>query len=145
MRNARERDVASDLYNFVSMEKSGNPTSQFLSLCEVSHRARAIEKCPLKRSRDGIPFHDKRRSKTAQQMLLLSNQFISTRRIGAGTPHYLSMIIGEPLLIVRQRREASFELPELLGVIKPIRCFVTILVGIEHLSSLRDSIMRAQH
>ena len=91
------------------VQKSGHLPAESRCLPQLSDRSGGIEDLPLQRRGQGVPLHDDRRARTAQNLL-----FFGSKDLAAGAARFVNVhgiVISnrEVALVVRQRDEAAFQ------------------------------------
>lgn len=93
----------------VLVQKPGDLSPQRRCLQQLAHGPGGVEDLPLQRRRQGVPLHDERRPKTPQNVFFLDGQGRAAGLVMVRNVHGTLVIVGEDLLVIRQRSEASFQ------------------------------------
>jgi len=91
------------------VQKSSDLPAERRCLPQSSHGSSGIEDLPLQRRWQGVPLHDDRRAKTAQNLI-----FFGSKDLAAGAARFVNVhgiVISnrEVALVVRPRDEAVFQ------------------------------------
>src|SRR6185437_898757 len=130
----------------VLVQKSGDLPAERRCLPQLSDGSGGIEDLPLQRRRQGVPLHDNRRPKTAQNLLFFGSNDLAAGPIQFVNVHGIVISICEAALVIRQRDEAVLQvlissafvsISRTLDGFAVLGCFHAILLEFEHVEHFR--------